>query len=85
MHPGEHVGILPNGSVKPPTQTGKGPHGRFTPSVHLASRKQLASIPGRTSLLVKEARKQQKPKQPDNGASIMVCSLLSLLLVYNNA
>ena len=31
-YPGQHVGVLPDGSVKPPHQTGKGPHGRFIAS-----------------------------------------------------
>eukprot|EP00117_Sycon_ciliatum_P040188 scpid60368/ scgid29572/ len=28
--PGQHVGILPSGSVKPAKATGRGPHGQFT-------------------------------------------------------
>jgi len=26
---GEHVGIRPDGTIKPPTETGKGEHGQF--------------------------------------------------------
>jgi len=26
---GQHLGIRPNGTVKPPTETGKGEHGQF--------------------------------------------------------
>ena len=29
QHPGQHLGILPDGSLKAPTATGKGDHGRF--------------------------------------------------------
>ena len=32
--PGQHECVLPDGSVKPPHQTGKGQHGQFTESVH---------------------------------------------------
>ncbi len=32
--PGQYVGILPDGSVKPPDQTRTGPHGRFVVTVH---------------------------------------------------
>ena len=32
--PGQHVGVLPDGSIKPPTQTGKGPHAQFKPTLH---------------------------------------------------
>ena len=40
MNPGHHLGILPNGSMKPPRETGRGEHGQFymkilTPSPHL--------------------------------------------------
>ena len=28
-HPGQHLGIIEDGSVKPPGNTGKGKHGRF--------------------------------------------------------
>ena len=28
-NPGQHVGIRPDGTVKPPTETGKGEHGQF--------------------------------------------------------
>ena len=28
--PGQHVGILPSGYPKPPSQTGRGPHASFT-------------------------------------------------------
>ena len=31
LHDGHHVGIKPDGSAKPPGNTGTGPHGRFTP------------------------------------------------------
>ena len=33
MHPGQRVGILPNGCVKPPENTYLGLHAQFTPSV----------------------------------------------------
>ena len=33
VFPGQHVGILPNGSAKPPNQTGTGDHARFCPKV----------------------------------------------------
>ena len=29
MYPGQHVGILPDGSAKAPGSTGTGAHGRF--------------------------------------------------------
>ena len=29
QHPGQHLGILADGSLKAPTATGKGDHGRF--------------------------------------------------------
>ena len=31
--PGQHVGIKPDGSAKPPDHTGTGDHARFTPQV----------------------------------------------------
>ena len=33
MYPGQRLGILPDGTVKDPTQTGTGPHGRFIPII----------------------------------------------------
>ena len=33
MYPGQHVGILPDGSSKAPGSTGTGAHGRFMPMV----------------------------------------------------
>ena len=37
MAPGQYVGVLPDGSIKPPENTRTGPHGRFTVSVHTTS------------------------------------------------
>ena len=34
MSPGNHVGILPDGTIKLPNQTGTGQHAKFTPSVY---------------------------------------------------
>ena len=31
--PGQRIGILPNGEVKPPENTGRGQHGQFVPKV----------------------------------------------------
>ena len=28
--PGQHVGVLPSGDTKAPSNTGRGPHGSFT-------------------------------------------------------
>ena len=33
MYPGQHVGILPDGCVKAPGQTGTGGHARYIPTV----------------------------------------------------
>ena len=32
-HPGQHVGILPDGRAKRPSDTGTGEHARFTPKI----------------------------------------------------
>ena len=33
MYPSQHIGILPDGCVKPPNQTGTGNHARYTPTI----------------------------------------------------
>ena len=33
MYPGQHIGILPDGCVKPPGQTHTGGHARYIPTV----------------------------------------------------
>ena len=33
QYPGQHIGVLPSGEIKPTDQTGTGQHARFTPVI----------------------------------------------------
>ena len=35
QYPGQHVGVLPDGTMKAPTGTGTGAHAQFRPIVHM--------------------------------------------------
>ena len=74
MYPGQFVGILPTGAVKPPENTKTGPHGRFIVIVH-------AVVSLLINLYIVVMCKELKMSSQFNNKALMQCVHLILLVL----